>query len=83
MKLSEMNTEQLAKCLCEIAGPVSRIGQNPQIEAAMRKRAQGADGQTVIAAANNDENPAELYIPVPEGQRDDRRYGSRCAGRML
>lgn len=44
-----MNTEQLAKCLCEIAWPVSRIGQNPQIEAAMRKRAQGADGQTVIA----------------------------------
>lgn len=24
------------------------------------------DGQTVIAAANNDENSAELYIPVPE-----------------
>lgn len=54
MKLSEMNTQQLAKCLCEIAGPISRIGQNPKIEAAMRKRAQetGEQGKTVVSVAS-------------------------------
>ena len=36
MKLSEMNTQQLAACLCKIAEPVERIGTDEAVVKAMR-----------------------------------------------
>lgn len=47
MKLSEMNTEQLAACLCRIAAPVERIGKDAHISAFFKENA-GKTDTTVI-----------------------------------
>ena len=37
MKLSQMNTEELAEALCRLAGPLCRIGRDGQVSAALAR----------------------------------------------
>lgn len=48
MKISEMETKQAAQCICRIAQPIGRIGEDKEI-AAYLKTLGGRKGEPVIA----------------------------------
>lgn len=52
MKLSEMNTVEMAECLCKIAKPVERIGTNEQVNALLKAYTEEEQkGTTLFAKA--------------------------------
>ena len=61
MKLSEMNTAQLATCLCRIAEPVGRIGRDARLNDYFRDVAQHGEGDTVFERITG---MAAALIPV-------------------
>lgn len=50
MKLSEMNTVQLERALCELAAPMGNIGKNQEIGEKMREISASVDRKTKIEA---------------------------------
>lgn len=50
MKLSEMNTVQLERALCELAAPMGNIGKNQKISEKMREISASLNGKTKIEA---------------------------------
>lgn len=50
MKLSEMNTVQLERALCELAVPMGNIGKNQKIGEKMREISSSIVGKTKIEA---------------------------------
>ena len=49
MKLSEMNTEQLANTLCRIAAPIERIGKDEELNARLAEAAKVNGGKTMLS----------------------------------
>ena len=51
MKLTEMNTEQLTRTLCALAGPVCRIAEDVRVQAAMAALAEAGLGELPLNEA--------------------------------
>lgn len=45
MKLSQMNTPQLAACLCRIAQPIEKLGSNPRVHELLRDYGEREKGE--------------------------------------
>jgi hypothetical protein len=49
MKLSEMNTEQLADCLVGLVEPIGNIAEDPEVGAAITELGKELNGDTPVA----------------------------------
>ena len=70
MKLSEMSTAEMAACLCKVAQPLSRIGNDESINAYLRDSAETAKKERKTQMQVIAESIGVL-IPVLMGSRLD------------